>query len=124
MVLYYQNETALFLLIVIVVYVSLLTIFSQYLHKVHEHVSNYIRYLNLMSVVFLRNCATLRLHTSPFFAAFHIYFLTTEFKYCEGIHLLSKRVSSILPVCYILKILALFFFNGFKIISKLIRKIL
>lgn len=37
------------------------------------------------------NYATLKLHTSPFFAAFHFCFLTLVFKYSECIHLFSKR---------------------------------
>lgn len=57
------------------------------------------------------NCATLSLHTSPLLAAFHFYFLTLVFKYNEDIYLLSKRISSILPVCYILQTLTLFYFN-------------
>lgn len=98
-------------LLVIFVYVSLISIFNQRQQKCES------RFPTLFNIWFWcpwrssSNFATLSLHTSPLLAVFHFYFFTLVFKYNEDIYLLSKRISSILPVCHILQTLKLFYFN-------------
>lgn len=88
-------------LLAIFVFVSLISIFNQRQQKCKS------RFPTLFDIWFCcpwrssSNFATLSLHTSPLLAAFHFYFFTL--KYNEDIYLLSKRILSILLVCYILE---------------------